>query len=197
MPKVNRTRYAVLGMLSFGSMTGYDMKKYIDNSIAHFWNENYGRIYPVLRSLEREGMVTKETEHTEGRPARHVYSLTDRGRRELIEWVRLPAERPVWRMELLLKLFFGNQVPVKNMIQTVESELAFCRHTLAAFRQLEDHIESEKSQKPQQGIHYGLITLRFGQYYYQAVSDWCEETLEVLQGREKDGEAKMKTRRST
>ena len=161
MPKINRTRYAVLGMLSFGSMTGYDMKKYIDNSIAHFWNENYGGIYPVLRRLEKEGLVTKATEQAEGRPVRHVYSLTDQGREALQMWLRLPAERPVWRMELLLKLFFGGQVSVKNMIQKVESELAFCRHTLGTFQQLEDHIRNEESESTRRGIHFGLITLRF------------------------------------
>jgi DNA-binding PadR family transcriptional regulator len=167
-------------MLSFGPMTGYEMKKYIDNSITHFWNENYGRIYPVLRSLEKEGLVSKKTEMAEGRPMRHVYSLTDRGREALRMWLRLPAERPVWRMELLLKLFFGDQISKENMIQKVESELAFCRHTLGTFQQLEDHIKGEESEKTRGGIHYGLITLRFGQHYYRAVSEWCEETLELL-----------------
>jgi PadR family transcriptional regulator AphA len=151
----------------------------------------------VLRSLEKEGLVSKVTEQTEGRPMRHVYSLTDPGKEELLTWFRLPAERPVWRMELLLKLFFGDQVPVKNMIQKVESELAFCRHTLSTFRQLEDHIENEESGKTRQGIHYGLITLRFGQHYYQAISDWCEETLQLLKSQRKGGEAAMDTRRST
>lgn len=185
MAKVNRTRYAVLGMLSFRPMSGYEMKKYIDNSIIHFWQENFGRIYPVLRSLEREGLATKQVDQEEGRPVRHVYSITEKGRRELARWLLLPAERPNWRIELLLKLFFGSQVSVANMIRKVRSEKAFCRHTLETFQQLEDHIKSHESGTE---IPYGLITLSYGQHYYRAVEAWCDETLERLRRFEGEGE---------
>ncbi len=72
MPKVNKTKFAILGMLSIAPMSGYDMKKRFDSSVAHFWNENYGHIYPVLGRLEKEGLVTKKTELPQGKPLRKV-----------------------------------------------------------------------------------------------------------------------------
>jgi PadR family transcriptional regulator AphA len=180
MAKTNRTKYAILGMLSLESMSGYDMKKRFDNSVAHFWNENYGHIYPVLKRLEREGLVTKRTETTEGKPSRYIYSITDRGKYALHEWLILPAERPTLRIELLLKLFFGHLVPAQNLIEKVEDEKRFCECTLETFDQIEQHVKSVKSGKALTGAHYWLITLRYGQHYYKAVHNWCEETLEIL-----------------
>lgn len=187
MPKTNRTKYAVLGMLSFQPMSGYDMKKGFDGSIAHFWNENYGHIYPVLKRLEKEELVTKKTEQSEGKPQRHVYSITDRGKTDLHEWLQLPAERPTLRIELLLKLFFGNEVSVENMIRKVEEEKAFCSEYLRTFDQIEKHVMSHNQGQRTAGIPYWLITLRYGQHYYRAVSQWCDDTLQTLEEHRKAG----------
>src|SRR5208282_3571760 len=51
MPKENRSKYAILGMLDFCPMSGYDLRKYAASSIGHFWKEDYGHIYPTLKLL--------------------------------------------------------------------------------------------------------------------------------------------------
>jgi DNA-binding PadR family transcriptional regulator len=182
LPRVNRTRYAILGMLSFEPMSGYEIKKRFDNSIAHFWQENYSRIYPVLGELEEAGLVTKRTEHTEGKPSRNVFSITDEGMKDLRDWLLLPAERPTLRIELLLKLFFGHAVPVENMIVKVKEEKRSCEQILQVFAQIENHMDNISSSRNtcDENITFGLITLRYGQRYYEAVSRWCDETLDVL-----------------
>lgn len=40
MAKEHKSRYAVLGMLSLGPMSGYDIKKVIEESINNFWQES-------------------------------------------------------------------------------------------------------------------------------------------------------------
>ena len=51
MSKENKSRYALLGMLSLQPMSGYDLKKFTEESTANFWQENYAQIYPILRQL--------------------------------------------------------------------------------------------------------------------------------------------------
>src|SRR6267378_1332508 len=43
------TPNALLGLLSLGSMSGYDIRQLISQSIGHFWSESYGQIYPGLK----------------------------------------------------------------------------------------------------------------------------------------------------
>lgn len=85
--KDRKSKYAILGMLSIEPMSGYDIKKEIQESISYFWTESYGQIYPVLKSLVAEKLVTKTVQKGVGKPDRHVYSLTERGRKELQTWL--------------------------------------------------------------------------------------------------------------
>ncbi len=51
MARQNTSKYAVLGMLSIGPMSGYDIKKLIGETVGHVWSESYGQVYPALREL--------------------------------------------------------------------------------------------------------------------------------------------------
>ena len=111
MAKENKSRYAVLGMLSLRPMSGYDLKKYIELGTSNFWSESYGQIYPMLKQLAEEGLTSSHVEKREGRPERHVYTLTDKGWDALRHWLTEPVESQLARNELLLKLFFGCDTP--------------------------------------------------------------------------------------
>src|SRR6266496_664524 len=84
--KSPRSKYAMLGMLSIRPMSGYDIKKAVQDSINYFWTESYGQIYPMLKSLVAERLVTKTVKKQAGRPDRHVYALTARGRKASNVW---------------------------------------------------------------------------------------------------------------
>src|SRR5215216_5837443 len=103
MPRENKSKYALLGVLSLGPMSGYDIKKTIELSLSNFWSESYGQIYPILKSLVEEGQATITVERQMGKPNRHVYTLTGAGREELEGWLRKPVEYEVGRSEILLK----------------------------------------------------------------------------------------------
>lgn len=59
MASPSRTIYAILGFLTVKPMSGYDIKKAVEVSIANFWKESYGQIYPMLKRLAKEGLVEK------------------------------------------------------------------------------------------------------------------------------------------
>ena len=55
MSQPNRTKTALLGFLSWGPMSGYDVRQLIEGSIANFWSEGYHFIwsYPRITSFTR------------------------------------------------------------------------------------------------------------------------------------------------
>src|SRR5262249_26269559 len=116
----NKSKYALLGMLNLGPMSGYDLKKLIEFSTANFWNESYAQIYPMLKQLAEEGFATSHTEKQEGKPERRIYTLTGNGLEELRSWLAEPVEYQVERNELLLKLFFGAHVLIPTNIEHVQ-----------------------------------------------------------------------------
>jgi len=88
-------------------MTGYEVKKLFDATVAHFWAAELSQIYPTLKQLEGEGLAAMEMEVQDDKPNRKVYAITGDGRRELLDWLAMPAQVEQAREPLLAKVFFG------------------------------------------------------------------------------------------
>ena len=80
-------RYIILGLVATEPLTGYEIKKWVDCSVRFFWDISYGQIYPTLRQLTQEGMLTMEEKVQKAGPVRKVYTITKTGREELLSWL--------------------------------------------------------------------------------------------------------------
>ncbi len=178
MPRENKSKYAVLGFLSMGPMSGYDIKKMFEQSVINFWSESYGQIYPILKRLVDEGLATKSVQRQMGKPDRHVYAITERGTRELQAWLTEPPEYQKQRIEILLKLFFGQQGAVRDHIRHVQAFRDFHLRSLEKLDSIEDWVKSDHEENLE--LRYWLMTVSFGQHVYRALSQWCSETLATL-----------------
>ena len=159
-------------------MSGYDVKKTIEGSIGNFWSESYGQIYPMLKGLVAEGLATRSVEAGDVGLERNVYALTDAGREELGRWLGMPVEHEVGRVEILLKLFFGWQVPAEENRRKVLEFRELHRGLLRKYGAIEGSLEAEHAGHP--GLPYWLMTVRYGRRVSEALLDWCEETLAAL-----------------
>ena len=181
MAKINKTKYALLGILSNKSGSGYDIKKMCDSSIGHFWNENYGHIYPMLQKMEEEGLITKEIKQAEGRPAKNIFSITEKGKKELEEWLMLPIEKQPTRSELLLKVFLSKDIPVKNIIETIQREREDSERGLQRFLEFEKFFNSDQIQVDKKNLVLWLSTIRYGKHAEETKIKWCKETIKALE----------------
>src|SRR4029079_8024627 len=93
-------------------MSGYDLKKYFDQSVAHFWSATQSHIYKALETLEAEGLVESQVIPQEGKPNRKQYKITSAGQAELRRWVSTPlpveAKRDAWLIELCVSHNIAN-----------------------------------------------------------------------------------------
>lgn len=181
MSRENTSRYAILGILTWGAMSGYDIKKWIERSISNFWSESYGQIYPMLKSLVEEGWATLSVESQEARPDRRVYSITKAGRSALQDWLDQPIEYRIGRSELLLKLFFANRASPDSSVEHVERHRQLQEEMLRKYDEIEQWIRASMPGHPD--TDYWLITIRFGQHTARTQLRWCDETLETLNRR--------------
>ncbi len=179
MARGNRTTHAILGFLTWGPMSGYEIRKRVEESIGNFWSESFGQIYPELRRLEAEGLIEPagETE-TGGRP-RRAFAITDAGRAELGRWFEAPPQPMPVRNEMLLKLFFGGRPAPEAMIGHLTGYLVRKRETAERYRAIERSLKAEHAGHPD--LPYWLMTLRLGMREIAAEADWAEETLADLQ----------------
>lgn len=73
----------VLSALSNGPQHGYAIAQEINTRTRNALKFKQGTLYPVLHTLEREGLVAGEWRHDTGARPRLVYAITEAGRAEL------------------------------------------------------------------------------------------------------------------
>src|SRR5690348_13014612 len=120
----------VLGLLSLGPRSGYDIKAVVDRSTRFFWAASYSQIYPELRRLEEEGLVEGE-DAAQGSRRRRVYRLTEAGRAALVDWLHGTEFTIELRDESLLRLFFADVLPLEEGLGLLEARARGHREVLA------------------------------------------------------------------
>jgi DNA-binding PadR family transcriptional regulator len=78
MPRQKKSQFAILGLLSWKPMSGYDIKKYIELGLSHFWSESYGQLFPTLNRFVDEGLATSREVVSAGKRKKKLYKITPR-----------------------------------------------------------------------------------------------------------------------
>ncbi|HEX2053659.1 MAG TPA: PadR family transcriptional regulator [Actinomycetota bacterium] len=170
------TSWAILGMLTFGDMSGYDLSKMVGASIGHFFSPAKSQIYSELRRLVGLGLATVEEVDQTDRPNKRIYSITPEGRNRLRAWLESSDVEPdSFRSPFLLKVFFGGLSSHEVLVTQVKAAHERAVEELAALERL----ESEIRHRPEY-LHPNLV-LRFGLAHTRASVDWTRDVLRELQ----------------
>lgn len=180
MKEGSRTKYTVLGMLTFGNMTGYEIIKTIQESTNNFWSESEGQIYPALALCVKEGWATcKEDKSKDAHRIKKIYSITAKGKKELSTWLKKDSQPALVRNELLLKLFFGRSVEPKENIKHILHHQKEIDIELMGYKKIREQLSNQHKNSPH--LKYWLITLDYGIRTAKAELAWCKETLKTLE----------------
>ena len=70
-------------------MYGYQIAKLLDESGPDIPMMKQGTLYPVLRSLEENGLLSSTVEPSVSGPPRRYYTITPEGRGALDDWIEI------------------------------------------------------------------------------------------------------------
>lgn len=173
------TAYAILGMLTFGEMSGYDLGKAVAHSIAYFFSPAKSHIYSELRRLVSLGYATERTVRQQDRPDKRLYRATRKGEKALREWLSSPETEPEsYRSPFTLKLFFGRHMDRETLIAKVKEYRHEAREQLEEFREIQKRIEGSEQ------MFFPWLTLRCGFAHVRAAIRWADDVLAELEKRE-------------
>jgi PadR family transcriptional regulator, regulatory protein AphA len=163
------TEYAVLGLLSGGEQSGYDLKKRADSSVGYFWTPAKSRIYAILPRLVEAGLVRRRDVRQQGRPDKQVYRLTQDGRQTLVEWLAHGPLEPVpERHLLLLKLYFGELAGPEALIEQVREWRREVERLLAELRVIDARRRADGDDL------YPRLTRMYGIAWADAIIAWAK-----------------------
>ncbi len=171
--------HAILGFLEYQPMTGYDLKKYFDQSVAHFWSATQSHIYKALENLEKEGMVESKIILGDGKPNRKQYQITEVGRSELHRWVITPLPLGVTREAWLIQIFFSHASTNEEIVELLQARAKEIHTRLEAFHtQIRSSVEENAAQVGIERLHLlWQITADYGTAYYESELVWLETAI--------------------
>lgn len=174
MSGLSDTEYAVLGLLTHGERSGYELDKLAQRSIGYFWRPAKSKIYAILPRLVDRGLAVSTAVAQDRRPDKQLYRITPAGEHAIQRW--LGSAEPVagvTRDGLLLKLFFGGHGERASLRAQVEERKRAAEQKLAELEEIERTIDTAEDFFP-------YLTLLHGLRQTRGVIAWADDVLALL-----------------
>ncbi len=167
----------LLGFLMMGSKTGYQMKQVFSISFSFFSDLSYGSIYPALKKLERQGLITMELEIQNGAPNRKIYTITDAGRKTFLEALKAPLPLQRVKSLFLMRLFFF-------AFLSPEERTVIAGDYLKSIQEIGEQLEVARPEIEARADRFQYLCFEFGQRFFR---DLARNVTEVIQALEEAG----------
>jgi DNA-binding PadR family transcriptional regulator len=185
-------RYALLGVLEARPMTGYELAQFFDQSTRWVWNAPHSNIYPELRKMEEEGLISGRKEIRGQRLERKLYSITEEGIEQLRQWVVTSPNGANQRDPMFLRAVFFDLVEPEDAVPLLENYIAeldtsieeWSGHRALLLAKDTPLLRERLTHRPQ-GQHERIAQLKAHVFEgMMAVAEarrvWAQETLELI-----------------
>lgn len=174
--------HGILGFLSYGDMTGYDLAKAFNSSVKFFWYAQNSHIYLELNKLEKQGYITHEQIIQTDKPNKKLYSITPAGKEEFLNWIAYDSNDINKNKDaFLLKIFFaGNKSPE----QTIEILKQFLQDSIDyanSMSTIPENIKNYGENLDPYQVMYWEFTADFGRRHIQLCIDWANDCIKKLE----------------
>lgn len=183
-------QYAVLGLLKYKPMTGYDLKKMFDQSINNFWSASLSQIYRELNALESKGYLNSIIQPQDDRPDKKIYNITETGKTAFKEWIENFPQKvsKETRDEFTLRVFFGSNISKDNLLNQLQR---FKEDKQRGLKELENVYQITSKYKEAMKLFndeeiYWKFVLRRAALTFDMLIHWADECIEELKNKESE-----------
>ena len=165
-------KYAILGLLDQEPHYGYEIKQKFEHMMGDLWPVSYGQLYPTLRKLAEDDLVTMKTVQGKKAVEKNVYSITDRGSEYFKNWLNDTRKKNQISIkdEFTLSLFFLDQ------IDPIDAE-DILRTKLTELRDKHRHYTEEYQRYNENTPQYKKALTRKMLLHLEAELQWIEDLL--------------------
>jgi PadR family transcriptional regulator AphA len=166
-------RYFILGLLTQQPMSGYDVKRSLKGLSWLIGSPSGGSLYPILRALRQEGLVTVEIVPGLDKPPKKTYSVTEDGRQQLQAWVDQPAVSRAPLKAFVMRLLLAGNF----------SSAALTAHLRQRRAQVADHYDAlhgALDMSRQEDDLQRFLAMDYGLALATAELSWLDHTLHDL-----------------
>lgn len=167
--------YVVLALVGQGGAGPHDIVRMMRRGRV-YWAAAPSHFYAEPKRLERLGFLRSEKRPGRTRQRTH-YTLTERGRRALAEWIATPASFPRVQHEAVVRLLAADIGGDEAVLRSLEG----LRRDLAAIEAELDQAEEVVATLPHRARYLRLVH-RLGRELVRVHAEWADEVERELRG---------------
>lgn len=175
--------HGILGFLSYGSMTGYDLAKAFNSSVKFFWHAQASHIYLELGKLEQKALVTCELVMQTEKPNKKLYSITEDGKRAFLHWLCSESDgfSKGGKDAFLMRVFFSGASSPEQSIALLNVFVEDSKKYLSEMEGVPRSVESYGKLVEPHHTQYWQFTADYGYSFMQMRIDWAERCIRKLE----------------
>jgi len=138
-------KHAILGFLIDQPMHGYELKRALSPALPPERRVNDGQLYPLLKRMETEGLISGRVEQRAGAPDRRVFHPTEAGRRAFAKWLESSVEEDdevaydfMLGHPFLTKCLFFKNLSSSQVLEKLSDQRATSEAKVADFQRIRD-----------------------------------------------------------
>lgn len=179
-------KHAILGLLNYSDMTGYDIDRYFKTSIAFFWHAQTSQIYKELNTLSDRNWVESDIVYQSDKPNKKLFHITEEGKLELHRWLADADLEDIMKYKnpLLVKIFFSSDIDIDQTMRLLEKYIHECSQVIEKMNVDVNQIPQleAKIQRDNESFYWGM-TMTYGFMYYQNEIKWANWCIDKLKER--------------
>ncbi|NEQ46589.1 MAG: PadR family transcriptional regulator [Leptolyngbya sp. SIOISBB] len=173
-------KHTILAFLTHDSLSGYELtKEFTEGFGGCFWKASQQQIYAQLLKLEQSGSVAYEAIPQAGRLDKKIYSITQQGLDELIEWLHQPCEPTAIREDLGVMGLAGHLVAPEIITKEIGRRQEVHACAVQRLKRLDEPFRQNLKSLALKDLYQHLIIRRAIRYQEDWVA-WCEEALQEI-----------------
>jgi len=150
-----------------GPLSGYDVRKAVDNGVGYFWAPAKTQIYAVLPRLVAAGLATREEVEQADRPDKHVYRVSDAGHAAVSDWLESSATDGD-RSTFLLRVFLGGLASPEALLRTIRAKREEAEELQADLEERDARADGSPKD------FHAALTRKYGRAYAEALIAWAD-----------------------
>ncbi|CAK1221560.1 PadR family transcriptional regulator [Fructobacillus evanidus] len=164
----------VLGLLFKKNLTGYELNELIEKRLSHFFDGGFGMIYPTLKKLEKDGLVSKETIIQEGKPNKNIFSITSEGKKEFLQALKTDPDEDKLKSDYLIRFYFGEYLDRNTLIKNTKEQIIRTNEKLKFLTSQIDEWSKDMTKEQ-------YFTYEYGIKHYTSTLDLLNSELKSLE----------------
>jgi PadR family transcriptional regulator, regulatory protein AphA len=177
--QLTTTSYAVLAQVAVHPWSTYELAQQRVRYFRYVWPRAESAIYREVKRLSAMGLLDGEKQHV-GKRARTMYSITEKGREALREWLSTPVSPFAMDFEALIRLFvapLGTQEQIVTTLNQVRDDVSEMLRFGGEVKQ--EFLEGIAVTQDQ--VYIRALAVDFFISLLKMVEEWVERTLKEIE----------------